>query len=175
MSSAEVLWTKPGIWREIQGAFDHHVRLYAGQDAVLLWLTGSIADNLQALGPVMDEVCAGTCPQCPDPCCLHADVRYDFRDLVFLHCRQEALPLHQPKQHPGQPCSFLGRKGCVLPRSLRPFLCTWYVCPRQMKALRDAQSPDMAYLQARLHSIQEGRKNLEAEFINLVASGETGS
>ncbi|MGM0758596.1 MAG: hypothetical protein ACQEUB_02715 [Thermodesulfobacteriota bacterium] len=164
-----MLWLEPSSWREVQTALDHHMRLYSIGNTALISQAEAIAVNLQEVDPIMDGLCAKTCPDCSGPCCLHADVRYDFRDLVFLHCRQKALPLHQPKQHPGQPCSFLGQNGCVLPRSLRPFLCTWYVCPQQMQELRDSHSPDMAYLQPRLRIIQEQRKDLETEFINLVA------
>ncbi|MDZ7759837.1 MAG: hypothetical protein U5L00_06225 [Desulfovermiculus sp.] len=168
MVTADIFWNKRSSWREVQAALDHHIRLYSLQNSTLVSLAGSIADNLQAVDQIMDSLCAANCLCCPDPCCLHADVRYDFRDLLFLHCREQGLPLHQPKQQSGRACSFLGQMGCALPRTLRPFLCTWYLCPRQMKTVRDAPSPDMAHFQQRLHIIKEQRKDLEAEFINLV-------
>ena len=175
MCSTDILWLEADTWRKVQAALDYHMRLYSIDKTVLTSLAEAIADNLQEVDPIMDDLCAKTCPDCSDPCCRHADVRYDLRDLVFLHCRQNALPLHQPKQHPGQPCSFLGQNGCVLPRSLRPFLCTWYVCPQQMKELREPHFPVMSYLQPRLHAIQEQRKDLETEFMNLVAFEELGA
>ncbi|MFP4429427.1 MAG: hypothetical protein ACLFPB_08935, partial [Desulfovermiculus sp.] len=145
----------------------YHMRRYSAENAALVTLAEAIAGNLQAVDPVMEQLCAATCPSCPEPCCLHADVRYDFRDLVFLHCRQQALPLHQPRLHPGRPCSYLGRRGCILPRSLRPFLCTWYLCPVQREMIHNASSQDMAHVLQRLQSIQQQRKDLEDEFINM--------
>lgn len=168
MYTADILWLEPRTWREVQAALDHHMRLYSVQNAPLRSLAGSIADNLRAVDRTMDDLCAESCAHCPDPCCLHADVHYDFRDLLFLHCRQEALPVHQPRRHQGQPCSFLERGGCHLPRPLRPFLCTWYLCPWQMKKIQNASSRDMAHVLQRLQSIQQQRKELEDEFINML-------
>ncbi len=168
MYSADILWLESRTWREVQAALDHHMRLYSVHNATLVSLANSIADNLQAIDEIMDQLCASTCLCCPEPCCLHADVRYDFRDLLFLHCQQEALPLYQPRLHPGRPCSFLERGGCLLPRPLRPFLCTWYLCPWQMKMIQKASSLDMAHVLQRLQSIQQQRKELEDEFINML-------
>ena len=168
MFSADILWLEPSIWREVQAALDHHMQLYSVQNSVFVSLAGSIADNLQALDQIMDELCAATCLCCPEPCCLHADVRYDFRDLLFLHCRQEALPLHQPRLHPGRSCSFLDQMGCALPRTLRPFLCTWYLCPWQLKVIQKASSQDIVRVEQKVQRIQQQRKDLEDEFINIV-------
>jgi hypothetical protein len=95
-------------------------------------------------------------------------VRYDFRDLVFFHCRQKALPLHQPRLQRDRPCSFLTPHGCAVPRSLRPFLCTWYLCPRQMEMIRHVFPADLADFFHRLYRIQQLRKELEAAFIHLI-------
>ena len=168
MFSADILWTQPAAWGEIQSALDHHLQVYAGHISVLASLAEAIADRLQALEPVLDDVCAVTCPQCSDPCCLHADVRYDFRDLLYLHCRQEGLPLHQPKLATGRPCSFLARDGCVLPRSLRPFLCTWYLCPWQMNMMQASAPADMIVLLTGLQTLKKLRKDMDREFMELV-------
>ena len=168
MYSTDILWLETVTWREVQAAVDHHMQLYAGRIDFLTFVADSIADHLQALDPVMDAICAATCTRCPNPCCLHADVRYDFRDILFLHCRHEGLPLHQPKLTTGWSCSFLDLDGCALPRSLRPFLCNWYLCPGQMQIVRGDSSPDMAHVLQSLQSIQQQRKDLEDEFIRLV-------
>ncbi|MGM0425038.1 MAG: hypothetical protein ACQEQX_08980, partial [Thermodesulfobacteriota bacterium] len=116
----------------------------------------------------LEELCSRTCPWCAQPCCLSADVRYDFRDLLFLHCQQLALPLAQPGVWQNQACSLLGSRGCRLPRTLRPFMCTWYICPWQMKILRSSSSRGLQELPARLGLLQGRRKELEAEFLDLV-------
>ena len=168
MFSADIFWLKPGSWRKVHTALDYHMRRYFAENPALVSTAESIAGNLQAVDPVMDKLCAATCPSCPEPCCLHADVRYDFRDLVFLHCRQEGLPVHQPRLQRDRPCSFLTPYGCAVPRSLRPFLCTWYLCPRQMEMVGDVFPPDPADFFHRLRRIQQLRKELEAAFIHLI-------
>lgn len=172
MFSADILWREPSSWREVHTALDYHMRRYPTENAALVSLAEAIAGNLQVVDPVMEQLCAATCPSCPDPCCLHADVRYDFRDLVFFHCRQKALPLHQPRLHTGQPCLFLARHGCGLPRTLRPFLCTWYLCPQQMEIIQNTSSRDMSRVLQILRSIQQQRKDLEDAFIHLVLVDE---
>jgi hypothetical protein len=166
--TADIFWSNTSTWREAQAALDHHMQLFDQRSTLLASLADSIADNFRALNPIMDDLCAATCPYCIDPCCLHADVRYDFRDLLFLHCRQQALPVHQPRLQAGQTCLFLSSEGCVLPRDMRPFLCTWYLCPRQMNMIRQAFPSGRADLLPRLQRMQQLRKDLEATFIHLV-------
>ncbi len=168
MFSADILWLEPSSWREVHTTLDYHMRRCSPENAALVSLAGDIADNLQAVDPVMDQLCAATCSSCPEPCCLHADVRYDFRDLLFLHCRQQALPVHQPRLKAGQTCLFLSSTGCVLPRDMRPFLCAWYLCPRQINMIGQAFPSGRADLLPRLQKMQQLRKDLEATFIHLV-------
>lgn len=163
-----MFWDAPGDWREAQNSIDHHLNVYAGRSGALLDAAGAIAGKIDFLEPVLDNLCERTCPDCGEPCCVRATVRYDFRDLVFLHLFQTGLPVGQPSPVAGQACSCLGDRGCMIPRVMRPFMCTWYVCPGQMALVRAGQSGQKYCLTKRLREIQDCRKGLEAGFLQLV-------
>jgi len=100
--------------------------------------------------------------------CKRAVVRYDLRDLVFLHLGQNGLPLGQPAPKAGETCSCLGEKGCMVDRLMRPFMCTWYLSPGQMAVVRREKSWREYGLPERLREIQKDRKELEKRFLALV-------
>jgi hypothetical protein len=95
----------------------------------------AIVHGLDRLADLFDQLAAATCAVCQDPCCRHAKVWFDFRDLLFLHLHGVPLPPHQLRRHLQDPCRYLGRRGCRLPRGSRPWICTWYICPLQRAAI----------------------------------------
>ena len=164
-----MFWDVPGDWREVQISIDHHLSVYAGRSGVLVEVAGAIAGKIDSLESVLDNLCERTCPDCREPCCVRATVRYDFRDLVFLHFLWKGLPVGQPSAVAGKACSCLGDKGCVIPRMVRPFMCTWYLCPAQMALVRAAEAGSEAFLVGWLREIQECRKALERGFLQIVS------
>ena len=131
-------------------------------------LAAAIAGKIKGLDGILDRLCDRTCPECEDPCCKRAVVRYDLRDLVFLHLGQNGLPLGQPAPKAGETCSCLGEKGCMVDRLMRPFMCTWYLSPGQMAVVRREKSWREYGLPERLREIQKDRKELEKRFLALV-------
>jgi hypothetical protein len=147
--------------------------LCADRDAELGALrnrAAQLVNVFKLLFPVMDRICARTCPLCSDPCCLHAKPWFDLRDLIFMHLAGLSIPLDQVLANASATCRCAGPSGCTLPRLSRPWICTWYICPAQ-KALLDLQPDSVraAFLQRR-EELKEGRKRLEDEFIALVCS-----
>ena len=163
-----MFWDAPGDWREAQISIGHHLNVYAGRSGVLVDAAGVIAGKIDSLEPVLDHLCERTCPDCGEPCCVRATVRYDFRDLVFLHFLGKGLPVGQPSPVAGEACSCLGEKGCLIPRVMRPFMCTWYLCPGQMALVRKSAVEAFKGLPERLGEIQVMRKALEAQFLGMV-------
>ena len=162
-----MFWDSPYKWREAQLSLDYHLHRYAGRRWDLKALADAVAQKIIALDPVMDALCAQTCPGCKDPCCGRATVRYDFRDLVFLHINGKGLPVSQLETGDGRACSCLGENGCSVERLLRPFMCTWYLCPGQAALLRNEVWRGYD-LPERLREIQKDRKELEKGFLALV-------
>lgn len=88
------------------------------------------------------------CPACTDLCCRQKHGQYRERDLAYLRALNEAPPQHAGSQAPESPCGFLGERGCVHPRWLRPFKCTWYFCEALLKALEERPAREARNLTA---------------------------
>jgi hypothetical protein len=85
--------------------------------------------------PLIEEYTAHVCPGCTDVCCRQKHGLYRERDVRYLH----ALSVEQPKRDEARPldgpCEWMGPQGCVSPRWMRPFKCTWYFCEPLLAAL----------------------------------------
>jgi len=63
----------------------------------------------------------------------------------------------------------LDADGCALPRVMRPFMCTWYLCPPQMDIVRAEADPEISVLTDRLEELKRRRKMLESGFLYMVS------
>jgi len=136
-------------------------------------LARDIAAQMAPLHPIMDELCAATCPWCPDPCCLGAKIWFDVKDLLLFHLTGRTLPPAQPIASWQDRCRYVGLRGCRLNRVLRPWICTWYLCPTQKARLRKQNSGKWMLVEEKLQDIGDVRKRFEAEF--LAAAGAQAS
>lgn len=134
----------------------------------LVALAGQLRARILALDSFMDNLCAATCRACTDNCCRRATVWYDFKDLLYLHLASTPFPAGQLISHPGQICRYLTAAGCELPRTQRPFVCTWYVCAAQMGTMDCWPQSSKAYLLNSLEALKEGRYRMERLFIQMV-------
>lgn len=164
-------WAQPAQWIE---AHKHLTGLCAAREAELGTLRLKAAQLVRALQlavfPVMDQLCAETCPMCPDPCCLRAKPWFDFRDLILMHLAGLAIPEAQVLEDMTSTCRYSGPHGCTLPRSSRPWICTWYLCPAQKARLGQGPKTVRTSLTLTLQEVKKGRKELEDRFIELVCS-----
>ncbi len=67
-------------------------------------------------------------------------------------------------------CRYSGPHGCTLPRSSRPWICSWYLCPAQKARLGQGPKTVRTSLTLTLQEVKKGRKELEDRFIDLVCS-----
>ena len=128
-----------------------------------------LGKRLDVLFAILDNLCQSSCPRCPEPCCLTAKVWFDFKDLVFLHFARKPIPLNPPLAALEDTCLYLGHRGCMLPRSSRPWVCTWYLCPTQTTVLRKRDPLQYEAFNRIVPEIKELRETLEEEFIRVVA------
>ncbi|MGC8669073.1 MAG: hypothetical protein ACP5VE_13240 [Chthonomonadales bacterium] len=94
------------------------------------------------------------CPQCVEPCCRkparitptdillatshgwHPGPEFAARDLVAEAAALCATWLEGHEvPSTGEPCDFLGPRGCTFPHDLRPFGCTIYICPIMLREM----------------------------------------
>ncbi len=83
-------WGSTTTWNAAKWNLDYLIRLHRPELDRAVNFAREVRVRLESIFPLMDDLCADTCPWCPDPCCLAAKVWVDFKDLLFLHlcCRQ---------------------------------------------------------------------------------------
>ena len=124
------------------------------------------AKRLQQLliesSPLIEEYTRDLCPGCTDVCCRQKHGRYRERDLAYLHAIDETAPVFDYARPSESTCEFLGERGCIHPRWLRPFKCTWYFCDPLLRAMDERPGRQTRKLTAvmeemiRLYDRQEG-------------------
>ena len=162
-------WATAAAWQEANHSIDDHVHRYHGKLQSALAMAHKARSLLESIFLLLDEICRETCPWCPEPCCLVASPWYDFRDLVFLHLNGLAVPPAQAIDALKATCRYSGPRGCTLPRMIRPWICTWYVCPVQSRKLRKADNGRWELLGRALAGIKAARRQMEEGFIQTVS------
>lgn len=161
-------WKDPQSWNQIEPFFRFSNRNIT-QPARLINLALDIMSTIDNVDEELQALCRQSCPQCLDRCCARATIWYDFRDLLFLYYVKGTLPRQQLSRDSNHCCIQLGAQGCLLPRSERPFICTWYMCPEQMKVVRDFQSCNASSnILKQLKDMQKKRHQLEQLFYRAV-------
>jgi hypothetical protein len=159
-------WTDPGEWTEIHQNFDFLIEKHAQDMDTAREAAMAVQIRLESLFPLMDDLCHQTCASCAEPCCRVAKLWYNFQDLLFLHLIGRAPPESQPLETYESHCRYLMASGCSLPRIIRPWICTWYICHPQTAALRRRGRAARANVEKTINEIKQGRKNMEDAFIH---------
>lgn len=165
---APIPWSHPHAWQAAQMSLFHHATRLSGVRETLLPLARVIEACLAELARQMEILAAHTCSYCPDPCCIKASVWYDFRDLLGLHLCGTSIPIGQPISSYGGLCRYLTPTGCTLPRAIRPWICTWYLCPVQKRWLQKQPGDAGRNLELALAQIKVRRAALEKQFLSVV-------
>lgn len=155
-------WHTPDLWRAVNEAIARPLATKPGSLASVVATARRMDRSIAFLDDHMTTLCTATCSTCRDICCQRAKVWYDFKDLLFIHFSGRPYPPGQALSHIGDQCRYLGPSGCMLPRTRRPFICLWYLCPRQKSSL--SQGVRNA-LDAHLEMIKKDRRLLEDQFV----------
>jgi hypothetical protein len=92
---------------------------------------------LTASSPLIEEYTAAVCPGCTDVCCRQKHGLYRERDIQYLRALEEAIPQRDEARPLEGRCEMMGPQGCVQPRWMRPFKCTWYFCDPLLEAMNE--------------------------------------
>lgn len=162
-------WRTASSWQEAVRTLDrlvegHGASLNAARDEAHL-----IHARLERLFPDLDALCRVTCTRCAAPCCLHAAVYADFRDLLFWTLAGVSSPPGQLRRHSKESCRFSSPRGCTLARMQRPWICTWYLCADQWAVLRRWDPHERQRFEGLLEEVRTGRKEMEEAFLRAVA------
>ncbi|BBO69323.1 hypothetical protein DSCA_32530 [Desulfosarcina alkanivorans] len=161
-------WNTPALWCEANASLADALRTHWSALAGNHRQARQARRLLESIFPRMDILCEQACPACTDVCCQRAWVWADFRDLLFFHLAGIPPPERQLLSQPGDHCRYAGPDGCRLERLQRPFVCTWYLCPAQMRHLRQTPA-EMKKVSESLQLIKRLRREMEASFIEAVA------
>lgn len=170
MSGFTIPWNTPDQWAEINRAFAHLLRRRGPDLEPVRKIAHGIDSRMADLFPLMTDLCRHTCPECEAPCCRVATLWYNFQDLLFLHLTHQAVPESQPLRRFQEPCRYLGPRGCILDRSARPWICTWYICPPQTARLRKMGRIRRQETDAAIEEIKTLRHAMEERFIDILFS-----
>ncbi len=159
-----VLWQEQEDWSQIEPFLLASCENMEGLDC-LQKLAETIAEGLARLDGPLQSLCGVTCSDCDDNCCVRATIWYDLKDLLFLFFHRGTLPRQQIIRSKSRSCPNLTSQGCRLPRLDRPFVCTWYLCPRQKELLSETgEKSILLELVKTIQHIQLTRKTLEDIF-----------
>jgi len=164
----QIPWEKPSRWREAKWALDRLTLEHRRALENAYRRAADLRRRLHELFPVMEALGRETCTCCALPCCRTARVWYDFRDLLLYRLTAVPLPPIQPASSERSGCRFLTSRGCSVERAARPWICTWYLCPRQKRALPDTGPRSRQAVLSAIEAIGRDRKRLEAEFLAAV-------
>ena len=165
----EPLWGDTDTWKTANRNLEYLIRRHGPNMNRAVVLARDIQVGLESIFLLLNDLCAVTCPWCPEPCCLAATVWIDFKDMLFLHLNGHQIPPAQLLADFKETCRYWGSRGCMLPRIARPWVCTWYLCPTQKANLRQKPKSVQDHFSRAVQAIKTGRKEMESEFIRIVS------
>ena len=161
-------WGSACDWQAANISIDYHLNRYYQDLAPAIQIARDIRNRLESIFGTLDDLGRITCPKCPDVCCLSANPWYDLRDLIFLHLNQLPIPRTQTIPGTKDTCCYISHRGCTLSRIIRPWICTWYLCPAQTAYTRKSNEGGRQPLSRALGEVKALRKDLEDEFIRVL-------
>jgi len=87
-----------------------------------------VKDIIETMSLFIEPLTLVVCPDCISVCCINKHSRYDRSDIIFMTALGNDIPEDKTGTEDTAPCRFLGRNGCILERSSRPYRCTWFFC-----------------------------------------------
>ncbi len=161
-------WGTEDTWQEANRIIGALVERLFSKLKSAVSLASSVFLELEGSFGILDDICLETCPHCPDPCCLNASPWFDYRDLVFLHLNNMAIPPGQPISSWNATCRYYHPQGCTLDRIFRPWICTWYLCAVQTANLKARHVRQWHDLSRTIRNIKILRKEMEDAFIQAI-------
>ena len=162
-------WQNDRLWQAAVATLRYLIHRHRHQLGGVKACAMRVETLVRRLEPAFDMLGREICTECTAPCCLTADVYYDFRDLLFLLLTGQAMPPEQPKHQQAGVCRYLGPEGCRIPRLERPWICTWYVCAKQKRLMKVHPEIDGGHLPSVIAQIGRLRKQTEALFVDIIS------
>ena len=120
----------------------------------------TIRGNLEWLDPFFQRYVDASYYRCQAPCCQATNVFFDRADLLYLHSLPAVIPYSQTRSKSGDPCLYLTEQGCMIPRTHRPYICTWFMCDLHCECFGAEQPRIQREFVHRLAEIRQHRQKL---------------
>ncbi len=95
-----------------------------------------LKEAFDSISPYIQKHTSKVCPVCEKVCCIDRHGNYDEKDLIFISALGLNNNGNKSDRADTDPCRFLQKNGCSLPRYKRPFRCTWYFCERLLESMK---------------------------------------
>lgn len=166
---SDIPWQTAEDWNQVLLSFKAVENKGKDKLTALSGIAKKIQKNYEIISEPMESLCACTCVNCEDICCMRATVWFDFKDLLYIYFATGKLPESQIKKitlkNQIRTCGCLTQQGCILSRTERPFVCTWYLCPTQKEYLKQYYPERLLDFEQTLLNIKELRNKIEEEFV----------
>ena len=124
-----------------------------------------VRDIIETISLCMEPLTAVVCQECISVCCINKHSSYDRSDLIFMTALGRDIPEDNTGIDDSAPCRFLGRNGCILERSTRPYRCTWFFCTPLLDYAMEKSGPSgYRKLIGMLQRITEKRTSMIYDF-----------
>ena len=124
----------------------------------------------EKIEPHLTWLVKNVCSSCSTPCCVNRHCYPEYEDLIVHKAMKVDTVITNWSGGDTDPCCFLSKEGCTLPRVSRSYRCTWYVCDRAMDVLHTLSKKRALKLERLLHELglkrQEVLKTYEIIFKN---------
>jgi|GEM_PF-979802 len=89
------------------------------------------------ISPLIEYYIREVCAECREVCCRQKHAFPDERDILFTSTLGITVEVSDPERLPDEPCECLGPSGCLKPRWMRPFRCTWFFCEPLIRSMEE--------------------------------------
>ena len=161
-------WGSKFAWQEVHANIGYHIHRYQTDLKPVATIARQARILLDSIYTLLDDLGTETCDRCAAPCCLTSSPWFDFRDLIFLHLNHLAIPLTQSIDAYKTACCYLSSGGCTLSRAIRPWICTWYLCPVQTSNLKKRRLDQYETFVHTVREIKCCRRQMEDAFIRII-------
>lgn len=170
---SNIPWQMAEDWNQVLLSFKAIENKGKNKLTELFSIAKKIQKKFEIVSEPIESLCSCTCVKCEDICCLRATIWFDFKDLLYIYFATGKFPESQIKKitlkNQIRTCSCLTKKGCILSRIERPFVCTWYFCPTQKEYLKQYYPKLILDFEQTLLNIKELRNKIEEEFVCIAA------
>jgi hypothetical protein len=106
----------------------------------------------------VDRICA----TCEAPCCLRVHYPFNAKDILFLRLTGRRL-IWKRDPFTKKGCWFLGKLGCILEPTSKPFLCQTYICHDLETEMKRCDPGLLTVLEEKFKAIDQIRSQLQKE------------